>query len=97
MENFVSRPKLQRFKELEHLLYEERLKGLGLVAWGREGSGGILGGWTLEEVSQIYCEVSNLGDIKQTTRHSLGQPALSDPALSKGLGLDDLQPKWLYV
>lgn len=67
-------------------------------ACSREGSGGILGGQTLEEATQTDRGISTLGDTQQSTRHSPGQPALSDPAfwgfmISRG----SFQPKCLYV
>ncbi|KAK4828539.1 hypothetical protein QYF61_027215 [Mycteria americana] len=52
-----------------------------------EGSVGISGGETLEEVAQRVCGVSILGNIQQPTGHSPGQSALPDPALSKAQGL----------
>lgn len=56
-----------RFKELESsyklLLYEQNLRGMGLVTWSREGSKEILGGQTLEGIFQIDHGVPTLGGI----------------------------------
>ncbi|KAK4832344.1 hypothetical protein QYF61_021873 [Mycteria americana] len=43
------------------------------------------GGETLQKVAQRGCGVSILEDIQNWTKHSPEQPALADPALSKGL------------
>lgn len=45
----------------------------------------------LELVAPRSCEVSILGDIKNSTEHSPGQPALVDPALKRRAGLDCVQ------
>ena len=44
---------------------------------------------TLEQVAWKGCGVSILGDIQNPAGH--GQPALAKPALSRGVGLGDLQ------
>lgn len=46
---------------------------------------------TVEQVSQRHCEVTVFGDTQNPTGHSLEQPAGADPALSRKVGLDDLQ------
>lgn len=51
---------------------------------------------TLEEVTQRGCGVSILDDIQQPTGCSHGQPALSNPTMRKGDGLDNLQ-KYLPI
>lgn len=45
----------------------------------------------LEMVDPRGCEVSILGDVKNPTEHSPGQPALVGPALSRRAGLDCVQ------
>ena len=45
---------------------------------------------TLEQIAQRDCEVSLRGDTQNPTRHSPEQPALVDPALSNGVGQDNL-------
>lgn len=47
---------------------------------------GIFG--KLELVDPGGCEVSILGDVKNPTEHTPGQPALVGPALSRRAGLD---------
>lgn len=50
----------------------------------------------LDLVATRGCEVSILGDIKNPTEHSPGQPALVSPALSRRAGLDcAFQPQLL--
>jgi len=45
----------------------------------------------LEQAVQGGCGLSDLGDIKNPTGHSREQPAAAAPAVSRGVGLDDLQ------
>lgn len=49
------------------------------------------GGETLAQIAWGGYGVSTLGDIQSPTGHGPGQPAVADPALSKGVGLNDLQ------
>lgn len=48
-------------------------------------------GQILEEVFQQGCGFSILGDTQSSTGYGLEQPVVADPALSRGLGLHDLQ------
>ena len=43
-----------------------------------------MGGQTLEQTAQRGCRVSILGDIQNLTGHGPEQPAVTDPALSRG-------------
>jgi len=45
----------------------------------------------VERVVQKGCGIVVLGDIQNPTGHDPGQPALADPDLSSGVGLDNLQ------
>lgn len=58
----------------------------------------MAGGQTLEEVAQRVYGVSILRDIQNLAEQGPGQPALPDPALSRGFGIEDpqrcLQPHW---
>lgn len=49
------------------------------------------GGQTLEWAAQRGCAVSVLRDTQNLTGHDSEQPALDDPALSRGVELDELQ------
>ena len=49
------------------------------------------GDGALEQAAQGGCGVSFSGDIQNSPGHGPVQPALGDPALSGGIGLDDLQ------
>lgn len=48
-------------------------------------------GHTLKEVAWKFCVVFIPGIIQNLTGHSPRQPAIGHPALSRGVGLDDLQ------
>lgn len=45
----------------------------------------------MQQAAQIGCGVSVLGDTKNPHGYGPGQPAPADPALRRGMGLEDLQ------
>lgn len=49
------------------------------------------GGQTREQVAQRGCGVTIPGNIENPTQHSPGQTAPADPALNRGVALDELQ------
>lgn len=55
---------------------------------------------TVKHVSHRDCEASGFGGTQNPAGHSLKQPALGDPALSKRVGEDSLQkhlPAWMIL
>lgn len=58
------------------------------------GSCSVRSAHRLEQV--VRSGVSSLGDAQNMTGHNREQPAVTDPALSGGLGLDDLRRPQLF-
>lgn len=50
----------------------------------------MLGWSSTGTAAQNECGVSILGEIQKTSGHSSEEPDLFDPALSRGVGLDDI-------